>query len=124
MQCKSPTLINQQWTMKTLLCVAVLALVASTIASPLPHRAAINNHHLLDNNVRELLQLLVTNIQEAKTFAEEEDEYEYPSLNNDQLSEAASDIDVTDLLQLLQRQAKEKAMAQSPYPRERIIRFN
>ena len=110
--------------MKTLLCVAVLALVASTIASPLPHRAAINNHHLLDNNVRELLQLLVTNIQEAKTFAEEEDEYEYPSLNNDQLSEAASDIDVTDLLQLLQRQAKEKAMAQSPYPRERIIRFN
>ncbi len=110
--------------MKTLLCVAVLALVASTIASPLLHRAAINNHHLLDNNVRELLQLLVTNIQEAKTFAEEEDEYEYPSLNNDQLSEAASDIDVTDLLQLLQRQAKEKAMAQSPYPRERIIRFN
>ncbi len=110
--------------MKTLLCVAVLALVASTIASPLLHRAAINNHHLLDNNVRELLQLLVTNIQEAKTFAEEEDEYEYPSLNNDQLSEAASDINVTDLLQLLQRQAKEKAMAQSPYPREQIIRFN
>ena len=54
------SLINQQWTMKTLLCVAVLALVASTIASPLPHRAAINNHHLLDNNVRELGVMIST----------------------------------------------------------------
>ena len=69
------SLINQQWTMKTLLCVAVLALVASTIASPLPHRAAINNHHLLDNNVRELLQLL-DNIQEEKVSAEKQEEEE------------------------------------------------
>ena len=76
------SLINQQWTMKTLLCVAVLALVASTIASPLPHRAAINNHHLLDNNVRELLQLL-DNIQEEKMSVEKQEEEEVATLPPD-----------------------------------------
>ena len=132
--------------MKTLLCVAVLALVASTIASPLPHRAAINNHHLLDNNVRELLQLL-DNIQEEKVSAEKQEEEEVatsPPSNmlhddiasdiiqllgdiqqkieqwkkNPQLSEVVDDIDkVIEFIRILQILAKEKAaMAQSPAP--------
>ncbi len=108
--------------MKALLCVAVLALVASTIAYP--HQAAINNLHNLDNNVRKLLQMLVTNIQEELVSAEKQEQEEEevftlpPTLPpTDKLPEASDDT-INEMLQLLDvmkaqnLEAEEKANAE------------
>ena len=102
--------------MKALLCVAVLALVASTIAYP--HQAAINNLHNLDNNVRKLLQMLVTNIQEETVSVEKQEQEEeevVPTNITDKLIESI-DEKILQLLSGMKAQsleAEEKAMAQS-----------